>query len=205
MNSLYFVSFDGPKATGKTTVLEAVATALRSDARYPVVQLCEKELDPYRANTLALIQELAAKPTEALEHRVCEHLAAGRAWITDNVLQQIDASSIVLIDRWYPSDAAFRRIIPFGQILAMNLDYRVRVPDLHIGVVTNPGISWARAAARTRGLSSVVIQSFEEHVACTDAFNRAVATNQWFSCRNETSIDDATMLVKSAIYDQWNV
>lgn len=204
MNGLWFVSFDGPKATGKTTVLESVAAALRSDARYPVVQLCEKELDPYRANTLALIQELTAKPTEALEHRVCEHLAAGRAWITDNVLKQLDASSIVLIDRWYPSDAAFRRIIPFDQILAMNLDSHVWVPDLHVAVVTTPEISWARAAARSRGLSSVVIQSFDEHVACTDAFNRAVTTNQWFSCRNETSIDDAAMLVMSAIYGLWS-
>jgi hypothetical protein len=82
----------------------------------------------------------------------------------------------------------------------MNLDRRVRVPDLHVGVVTTPDISWARASARSRGLSSVVIQNFGEHTACTDAFNLAVATNQWFSCRNETSIDAATLLVKSAIY-----
>lgn len=200
MNGACFVSFDGPKATGKTTVLEAVAAALRAEARNPIVQLCEKDLDPYRTNTLTLIKELTARPTEELEHLVCDQLAAGRAWITFNVLQQVEASSIVLIDRWYPSDAAFRRILPFGQILAMNLDRRVRVPDLHVGVVTTPDISWARASARSRGLSSVVIQNFGEHTACTDAFNLAVATNQWFSCRNETSIDAATLLVKSAIY-----
>ncbi len=202
MNSPYFVSFDGPKATGKTTVLEAVAAALRADAHYPVVQLCEKDLDPSRADTIALIKELTARPTEELEYRVCERLAVGRAWITNNVLSEIDASSIVLMDRWYPSDAAFRRIAPFDQILAMNLAHGVRVPDLHVGVVTAPEISWLRAAARPRGLSSVVIQSLGEHRACTDAFNQAVATNQWFSCRNERSIADATLLVMSAIYSR---
>ncbi|RZO02733.1 thymidylate kinase [Pseudomonas moorei] len=200
MTSPCFVSFDGPKATGKTTILEAVAAALRADGRYPIVHLCEKDLDPYRTNTLGLIKELTAQPTEKLEHLVCDQLAAGRAWITDNVLQQVEASSIVLIDRWYPSDAAFRRILPFDQILAMNLDRHVRVPDLHVGVVTTPDISWARASARSRGLNSVVIQNFGEHIACTDAFNHAVAINRWFSCRNESSIGDATLLVTSAIY-----
>lgn len=200
MNSPYFVSFDGPKATGKTTVLEAVAAALRADG-YPVVQLCEKDLDPYRAETLVLIKELTTRPTQELEHQVCVQLAAGRAWITEHVLSKVDFSSIVLIDRWYPSDAAFRRIVPFGQILALNFASGVQVPNLHVGVVTAPDISWTRASARPRGLSSVVIQNFAEHTACTDAFNQAVATNHWFSCRNETSVADAALLVQAAIYD----
>jgi thymidylate kinase len=196
----YFASFDGPKATGKTTILESLAMALRADRRSPVVQLCEKDLDPYRCDTLALIQESVSCPSEQLEKLVCERLAAGRAWITENVLTGVDPSSVVLIDRWYPSDAAFRRIIPFNQILAMNLQRGVWAPDLHVGVITAPKISWDRARARARGLSSSVIRNFAEHVACTAAFNSAIADNQWFACPNESSVKNATALILKAIY-----
>ncbi|EJT84365.1 hypothetical protein PPS11_23144 [Pseudomonas putida S11] len=42
-----FVSIDGPKGTGKTTLLEAVTKALRADNK-KVIRLCEKKSDPYR-------------------------------------------------------------------------------------------------------------------------------------------------------------
>lgn len=108
--------------------------------------------------------------------------------------------SIVLIDRWYPSDAAFRRIVPFADILQLNIDRNVQVPDLHVGIVTAPEISWARAAARRRGLSSTVMHTLEEHVACTQAFERAVADQGWALCRNEGTLEEATLQVVSEIY-----
>ena len=200
MSRPYFASFDGPKATGKTTILEDLATALRTDGRASVVQLCEKDLDPYRCDTLALIKESASCPSEQLETLVCQRLADGRAWITENVLTRVDPSSVVLIDRWYPSDAAFRRIIPFSQILAMNFDCGVWAPDLHIGVITVPEISWDRAITRPRGLNSLVIHDFAEHVACTAAFDSAIADNGWFVCRNECSVSNATNHILTAIY-----
>jgi thymidylate kinase len=116
------------------------------------------------------------------------------------VLTKQPLDSIILIDRWYPSDAAFRRIVPFAEILQLNIDRNVRVPDLHVGVVTAPDISWARAAARGRGLGSTVIHKLEEHVACTKAFEQAIADHGWVLCRNEGTIEDATMQVVSEIY-----
>jgi len=76
----------------------------------------------------------------------------------------------------------------------------VQVPDLHVGVVTDPEVSWARAAARQRGLSSTVIHKLEEHVACTQAFERAIADHGWVLCRNEGTIEDATMQVVAQIH-----
>lgn len=200
MRGALFVSFDGPKATGKTTVLEAVAAALRQHGRYRVVSLCEKELDPFRSETLGLIKALTARPSRDLESLVCERLAAGRSWITQNIVREQTPGSVVLIDRWYPSDAAFRRTIPFADILGMNLDRQVQIPDLHVAVVTAPDISWARAQARPRGLSSVVINSKEDHVNCTEAFDLAVARQNWFSCRNEGSIAQATLQITTRIH-----
>ena len=199
MNRALFVSLDGPKGTGKTTLLEAVTKALRADNK-KVIRICEKKIDPYRGETMALVNKLVRNPSRDMELEVCARLADSRAWISQYVLAKQPSDSIILIDRWYPSDAAFRRIVPFAEILRLNIERNVRVPDLHVGVVTAPYISWARAASRPRGLSSTVIHKLEEHVACTKAFERAIADHNWVLCRNEGTIENATTQVISEIY-----
>lgn len=199
MTRQLFVSLDGPKGAGKTTLLEAITKVLRADSK-KVVRLCEKKSDPFRGETMALVNRLARNPSLDLEFEVCERFADSRAWISRKVLTKQPPDSIILMDRWYPSDAAFRRMVPFAEILQLNIERNVRTPDLHVGVVTAPEISWARAAARTRGLSSTVIHKLEEHVACTKAFEREIANNGWVLCRNEGAIEDATRQVIVEIY-----
>nr|WP_261454638.1 dTMP kinase [Serratia fonticola] len=199
MSRQLFISLDGPKGAGKTTLLEAITKVLRADNK-KVIRLCEKKSDPYRRETMALVNKLARNPTLDLELGVCERFADSRAWISQQVLTKQPPDSIILMDRWYPSDAAFRRMVPFAEILQLNIERNVRTPDLHVGVVTAADISWARAAARPRGLSSTVIYKLEDHVACTKAFEREIADNGWFLCRNEGTIEDATMKVISEIY-----
>ena len=199
MNRPLFVSLDGPKGTGKTTLLEAVTKALRAGNK-KVIRLCESKSDPFRGETMTLVNQLVRNPSRDLELRVCERFADSRTWISRHVLTKQPPGSIILIDRWYPSDAAFRRLVPFAEILQLNIDRNVQVPDLHVGVVTDPDISWARAAARGRGLSSTVIHKLEEHVACTQAFERAIADHGWVLCRNEGTIEDATLQVVAEIH-----
>ncbi|MEJ5113177.1 dTMP kinase [Erwinia billingiae] len=198
MNRPLFVSLDGPKGVGKTTLLEAITQVLRADNK-KVMRLCEKKSDPWRKETMALVNRFARNPAMDLEREVCERFADSRAWISRHVLTKQPPGSIILMDRWYPSDAAFRRMVPFAEILQLNLERNVRTPDLHVGVVTAPEISWARAAARTRGLSSTVIHKLDEHVACTEAFEREVADNGWVLCRNDGPLEVATMHVVSEI------
>jgi thymidylate kinase len=198
VNSPLFVSLDGPKGTGKTTLLEAVTRALRADGN-KVVRLCERKSDPYRGATMALVNQFARDPAPELERLICTRFAESRAWISEHVLPKQPAGCIILIDRWYPSDAAFRRMVPFADVLQMNLERGVRVPDLHVGVVTDPQISWARAAGRSRGLGSTVIHNLEDQVACTRAFERAVADNGWALCRNEGTVEQATLQIIAEI------
>jgi thymidylate kinase len=198
MNRPLFVSLDGPKGVGKTTLLEAITQVLRADNK-KVIRLCEKKSDPWRKETMALVNRFARNPAMDLEREVCERFADSRAWISRHVLTKQPPGSIILMDRWYPSDAAFRRMVPFAEILQLNLERNVRTPDLHVGVVTAPEISWARAAARTRGLSSTVIHKLDDHVACTEAFEREVADNGWILCRNDGPLEVATMHVVSEI------
>ncbi|MFH0020532.1 dTMP kinase [Pseudomonas fluorescens] len=198
MNRPLFVALDGPKGVGKTSLLEAITEALRADNQ-KVIRLCEKKSDPFRGETMHLVNRLARQPDRDLELQVCERLADSRRWISRHVLTRQPTDSIILIDRWYPSEAAFRRTVPFAEILKLNLDRDVQVPDLHVGVVTAAEISWARAAARRRGLSSTVLRGLEEHVACTQAFEQAVADQGWFLCRNEGTIEEATRRVVGEI------
>ncbi|MGN4047714.1 dTMP kinase [Pseudomonas sp. SM4] len=199
MNPSLFISLDGPKGTGKTTLLEAVTAALRAD-KQKVIRLCERKSDPFRAETMALVNQLARNPSAKLEWAVCQRFADSRSWISRHVLPEQPPNSIILIDRWYPSDAAFRHTVPFAEILQLNMERDVRVPDLHVGVVTAPDISWARATARSRGLGGTVIQKHAEHVACTEMFEQAVADQGWVLCRNEGTVEEATMQVVSEIY-----
>ena len=199
MTRALFISMDGPKGTGKTTLLEAVTTALRAD-NIKVVRLCERKSDPCRAQTMALVNTFARDPSRDLELEVCERFADSRSWITQNVLAAQPPDSIILMDRWYPSDAAFRRLIPFADILELNINRQVQVPDLHVGVVTAAQISWARAVARRRGLSSTVMSKLEEQVACTEAFERAAVEQGWVMCRNEGTIEEAVRRVVLQIY-----
>lgn len=149
---------------------------------------------------MALVNTLARNPSRDLEWAVCQRLADSRRWISQNVLTKQPLDSIILIDRWYPSDAAFRQTIPFAEILQLNMERDVRVPDLHVGVVTDPDISWARAATRSRGLGGTVIQKHVEHVACTEMFEQAAADHGWVLCRNEGTIEEATRQVVADIY-----
>ncbi|MBI6951986.1 thymidylate kinase [Pseudomonas sp. B21-023] len=198
MSRSLFISLDGPKGTGKTTLLEAVTQALRAENR-KVIRISEKKSDPYRGETMVLVNQFVRKPCRDLEMKVCERLADSRAWISRHVLAKQPTDSIILIDRWYPSDAAFRRLVPFAEILRLNIERNVRVPDLHVGVVTDPEVSWRRAAARSRGLSSTVMHALEEHVACTQAFERVVADQGWVLCRNEGTLEEATQALVSEI------
>lgn len=199
MSRPLFVSLDGPKGVGKTTLLEAIAKVLRAE-NIKVIRLSEKNSDPYRKETMALVNRLARNPSLALELEVCARFAESRAWISQHVLTKQPPDSLILMDRWYPSEAAFRRMVPFAEILQLNIDRNVRAPDLHVGVVTAPDISWARAAARSRGLSSTVIHKLDDHVACTQAFEQTVAEHGWVLCRNEGTIEHATKQVITEIY-----
>lgn len=199
MNRQLFVSLDGPKGAGKTTLLEAITQVLRAD-NMKVIRLSERKSDPFRAESMALVNRLARDPSADLEGEICQRFAVSRAWISQNVLAKQPQNSVILMDRWYPSDAAFRRMIPFTEVLQLNREHNVRTPDLHVGVVTAPEISWERAAARSRGLGSTVIHRLEEHIASTRAFEQEVASNGWFLCRNEGSIQEATLQVVAEIH-----
>jgi thymidylate kinase len=145
-----FVSINGQKGTGKTTLIHGVMQIMPSSLT--VMALSEKDVDPYRNKTEELLRTHRAHTTHAVEQEIVHLLAAGRAAISKGYPAE-RRCDVVLIDRWYPSDAYFRRCVPFSDVLATNIAEGVAKPDLILAAVCDPHESWRRATTRPRGLA----------------------------------------------------
>ncbi len=99
---------------------------------------------------MALVNAFARAPCVELELRICEQLADSRAWISRHVLPNQLPGSIILMDRWYASDAAFRRTVSFADIQRLNLERGVQVPDLQVAVI-RPGLAGVSQRGSTGG------------------------------------------------------
>ena len=166
------ITFDGPKGVGKTTLIHLVEQRLR-EAGHGVEVLVEKEL---MAATLGpsldeAYQALKREPGEASDAQVARLHRQGRVLIGERQLSASTAD-VVLLDRWYPSDAVFRRHIDVVEAIDANLRDGVRVADIAFAVVCRAEVSWERAHQRTRRLDSKVIDSFNDHRVSTERFER---------------------------------
>lgn len=188
MNML--VSFDGPKGVGKTTLIRLVHERL-SNGSHPVVALVEKELIP--APQAALLGSLYAAmkllPTQETDKAIAEALKSARLTLTREVLPTFDGA-VILMDRWYPSDAVFRRFLSSDETVAANIAEGVRVPDLTFAVQCDPRISWQRATARERNLDSKVIRGYDDHCQATLSFERAAQQFGWRILRSDSKTPD---------------
>ncbi|WP_208278921.1 AAA family ATPase [Massilia oculi] len=187
------VSFDGPKAVGKTTLIERVRERL-TGAGHEAAVLVEKELlPPAIQNQLAsLYATFRAAPTAAADQAIADALRAGRADISTRHLAA--RGGIVLLDRWYPSDAVFRRYLSAQDLVANNIAAGARVPDLVIALVCAPEVSWKRAHQRQRSLDSKVIADYDSHAASTDNFRQAAATFDWMLMESDRRTPDELAL-----------
>ena len=191
-----FVSFDGPKGVGKTTVIDSVEAELRTSCS--VVRFAEKDLDPFRGQSRQLLAALPEAGDISLEMEAVRLLARGRREITLWLAGQAGVD-VVLMDRWYPSDAALRRSVPFQDCLAENLRIDVAVPDLVIALVCDPDEAWARANRRGRGLDSSVIRSQADHRRSFTTFTSAAKAHGWLVVRNDGPPHEAALSIAEAV------
>lgn len=169
----FFVSIDGPKAVGKSTTLDCIKKSWNLDIDLTIC--IEKEINPNRKIVCDLLRRGVSDATG--DRNVAQVLAEGRAHITKSF--DTYRSGIVIIDRWYPSEAVFRRYIPFDECAKINARYGVWEPDIVLAMTCSPDISWKRAISRPRGLSSYVIRDFSDHNESTLRFNEAAESLKW--------------------------
>lgn len=165
-----FVSVDGPKGTGKSTLLAAIGTHTGATV------LVEKDIDPHRREVTELLRQ--KNPGPNADRRIASALATGRAEICRRVLEHCN-TELVIIDRWYPSDAVFRRFVAFEECLEINIRKGVWIPNLVLAISCPPEFSWCRATSRSRGLDSTSIPDFEAHLLSTHRFEEAAVLFGW--------------------------
>lgn len=187
MNKPFFISLDGPKGTGKSSIIQRVSDQLKS--YFQVSTLIEKELDPFRDDTKAILTEHKATLTKAVEGELLNLLVKGRSYIGDHYVK-LATSDIILIDRWYPSDAVFRKFHTYDECLKMNVDMGVLVPDLIVATTCDPVISLRRAEKRPDGLRSLVVNNLEDQIQTTKKFEKVAETQDWFVLRTEPTLDE---------------
>lgn len=184
------ITFDGPKGVGKTTLIQRVEKRL-FDIGHAVDVLSEKILmaevfgtevdDAYRA--------LKASPGLASEQALAQLHMRGRIRIEEAYFRNSEAD-VLLLDRWYPSDAVFRQHIDIAATIEANLQAGVRMPDVAFAVTCNADVSWKRAHLRARQLDSKVIDTFDDHKASTMRFERMARRFDWRILRTEDANPD---------------
>jgi len=190
------VSFDGPKGVGKSTLIKAVFATLKS--KVSIAMLSEKELDHNRSVVENLLKKYRFDSSEKTDREILLQLAKNRALITQTGFDNSD-SSIILLDRWYPSDVVFRRHLSVSECLTANLEAGCRVPDLILAITCDPRISWDRANSRSRGLDSLVIGDFEEHEQSCCAFDSAARMYHWTLVDTEQPVTEIAKEVAALV------
>lgn len=185
------ITFDGPKGVGKTTLIRLVNERLL-ELGYVVESLAEKELmaDVMGAVVDQAYLDLKARPGRASEESIAVLHRQGRLRIQETRLGR-SMADVLLLDRWYPSDAVFRRHIDVASAIQANLDAGVRVPNLAFAVTCSADVSWERALQRKRSLDSKVIETFDEHAESTTRFEDLAQQFGWYVLRTENATPEA--------------
>lgn len=185
------ITFDGPKGVGKTTLIRLVDERLR-ELGYVVESLSEKALmaDAMGAAVDNAYLHLKAHPGRASEESIAALHRQGRLQIQEARLGR-SIADVLLLDRWYPSDAVFRRHIDVASAIQANLDAGVRVPSLAFAVTCHADVSWERALHRKRRLDSKVIETFDEHAESTARFEDLAQQFGWYLLRTEHATPEA--------------
>lgn len=197
------VTFDGPKAVGKTTLIQRVYERLKNDGIDASIQV-EKELMPEEVKNalVPLYEQMRAAPCIANDQAIADALLAGRIWITSKH-RSTPLTNLVLLDRWYPSDTVFRRYLPSDVLVSSNIAAGVLVPDLIVALLCAPQISWERAHQRMRSLDSKVISDFDAHAWSTENFKKAALEFGWMLIESDIrSPDELAIEVCNEIFSK---
>nr|WP_315468603.1 hypothetical protein [uncultured Undibacterium sp.] len=194
------VTFDGPKAVGKTTLIQRVCERLDT-AGFDTSILVEKDLMPeeVKCSLIPLFEQMRIAPCIEIDPAIADVHLDGRIWISREYLS-MPATKLVLLDRWYPSDTVFRRYLPREVLVSSNIAKGVLVPDIVVAVICTPELSWKRAHQRMRSLDSKVISDFDAHVRSTENFKTAALEFGWMLIESDSrSPDDLAIEVCNEI------
>jgi len=192
-----FIVIEGPNAVGKTTVAEALTTALRSE-RFTGEVLSTAEPTPSPLGVAIRDMEVDLPP-EALA-MAC---AADRV---DHVAREIEPAlgrgAWVVCDRYVPSSLVLQRLDGLDVEAIWALNRGVRQPDLTVYLDDDPRTISKRLDARGRRIRFEARWSSEAELAFYREAWDFLAARSWrqlqVDCRGQTPADIARRIVKCA-------
>ena len=199
---MLFATFDGPKAVGKSTLISVVQRNLY-DQGFNSLLMVEKDLLPekIKKKILILYGEYRLNPCMKTDAEIADCLLQARIHISKNILHSVQCD-VVLMDRWYPSDAVFRRHIDAEKTIDDNIVAGVRVPDVIFSVICDSEVSWKRAHQRSRSLDSKVVYDFASHQEASIRFESIAARRNWNLLRSDVlSPDELACKVVEKLFD----
>lgn len=155
-------------------------------------------VDPYRKQASRILRENRNGLTWEQERKVVELLVQGRAHITREIVVP-SCEQFVLFDRWYPSEAAFRRLVSFDECMELNHCAGVAKPDVVFAVLCHPRESWRRMELRERGRDSLVIRDYADHWRSTESFREVAQKCDWTMVDSHEAPDATTEILAKSL------
>lgn len=196
----YFITFEGPEGSGKTTVIQRVKTALEQSheviaTREPGgIPISEKIRDVL----LTKGHEMDGR-TEALLFA-----ASRRQHLVERIIPALNAKKIVLCDRFVDSSLAyqgFARGIAFDDIMAINqFAIAGHMPDLTVYLKLEPEIGLQRISENKRENNRLDEETLDFHKKVVLGYNELSSLYP-----NRIKVVDAAQSIDSVVSETLNI
>ena len=196
----YFITFEGPEGSGKTTVIERIRTLL-SDS-YEVV----KTREPGGIPISEKIRDVLLTKGHEMDGRTEALLfaASRRQHLVERVIPALEAEKIVLCDRFIDSSLAYQGIargIGFDDIMAINkFAIGTHMPDLTIYLKLDPETGLERIRDNARDNNRLDEETIDFHKKVVLGYNELSELYP-----NRIKVVDAAQSIDSVVSDTFNI
>lgn len=196
----YFITFEGPEGSGKTTVIEHIRALLSNS--HEVV----KTREPGGIPISEKIREVLLTKGHEMDGRTEALLftASRRQHLVERVLPALEADKIVLCDRFIDSSLAYQGIargIGFDEIMAINkFAIDTHMPDLTIYLKLEPEIGLERISNNARENNRLDEETIDFHKKVVLGYNELSELYP-----NRIKVVDAAQSIDSVVSDTLNI
>lgn len=196
----YFITFEGPEGSGKTTVIEHIRALLSNS--HEVV----KTREPGGIPISEKIREVLLTKGHEMDGRTEALLfaASRRQHLVERVLPALEADKIVLCDRFIDSSLAYQGIargIGFDEIMAINkFAIDTHMPDLTIYLKLEPEIGLERISNNARENNRLDEETIDFHKKVVLGYNELSELYP-----NRIKVVDAAQPIDSVVSDTLNI
>lgn len=196
----YFITFEGPEGSGKTTVIERIRTLL-SDS-YEVV----KTREPGGIPISEKIRDVLLTKGHEMDGRTEALLfaASRRQHLVERVIPALETGKIVLCDRFVDSSLAYQGIargIGFDDIMAINkFAIETHMPDLTIYLKLAPETGLERIRDNARENNRLDEETIDFHKKVVLGYNELSELYP-----NRIKVVDAAQSIDSVVSDTLNI